>query len=242
MPTRELVSRDLKRVRLGDADVDYVLVRRRGRRGVGLKVDPAGLTVSAPLAVSVASIEGYLRSSERWITQKLAQWDSRKVPAASWSDGAALPYLGRALTLRTATAGRAHVEITGDELKVAVPVLEDPAVRKAVIAWYKRAALAHMAGRAFSIARDAGLPMPRVFLSSARTRWGSCNSKREIRLAWRLVKAPPAIIDYVVCHELAHLRHLDHSRSFWSEVERLCPGHKGLRAELEATDHLYRSF
>jgi len=79
-------------------------------------------------------------------------------------------------------------------------------------------------------------------LSSAASRWGSCNSRREVRLAWRLLKARAELIDYVVCHELAHLRHMNHSREFWSEVERLCPDWRRLRDELEAKDHLYRSF
>jgi hypothetical protein len=63
-----------------------------------------------------------------------------------------------------------------------------------------------------------------------------------VRFSWRLVKAPPPLIDYVVCHELAHLRHMNHSRDFWAEVARLCPDYQRLRDELEATDHLYRSF
>jgi len=115
-------------------------------------------------------------------------------------------------------------------------------VRRAVVAWYRRTALAHLAHRAFVFSRLAVLPPPRVMISSANSRWGSCNSRREVRLSWRLVKAPPALIDYVVCHELAHLRHMNHSREFWAEVGRLCPEYRRLRDELEATDHLYRSF
>ena len=67
-------------------------------------------------------------------------------------------------------------------------------------------------------------------------------TRREVRLAWRLVKAPPHLVDYVICHELAHLRHMNHSRAFWGEVERQCPAYRRLRAELLATDHLYRTF
>jgi len=242
MPTRELVSRDLHRVALGGSEIDYVLVRRRGRRGVGLKVDAAGLTVNAPVSVPLARIEDFLRECERWITKKLAQWGARRVPPASWADGAALPYLGGTLVLRPSRAARSHVELAAGELHVAVREPGDEAVKRAVVAWYRKAALAHLAERTFTLARVGGLPMPRVFLSSAATRWGSCNSRREIRLAWRLVKAPPVLIDYVVCHELAHLRHMNHSPAFWAEVERLCPGHKRLRRELEAADPLYRSF
>jgi predicted metal-dependent hydrolase len=242
MPTRELVSRDLRRLALGAGEVAYVLLRRRGRRGVGLKVDAEGLTVSAPVSVPVARIEDYLRECERWIVKKLAQWGARRLPPVSWADGAALPYLGGTLVLRTQLAPRAHVELADGELRVATREAGDEAVKRAVVGWYRRTALALLAGRAFTFARIGGLPMPRVFLSSAATRWGSCNSRREIRLAWRLLKAPPAIIDYVVCHELAHLRHMNHSPAFWAEVERLCPDHRRLRRELVAADHLYRSF
>jgi predicted metal-dependent hydrolase len=91
------------------------------------------------------------------------------------------------------------------------------------------------AARAVSRPRD-------VMISSAMARWGSCNSRHEVRLAWRLAKAPPELADYVICHELAHLRHMNHSAAFWAEVERQCPGHRELRKRLFATDHLYRSF
>jgi hypothetical protein len=119
---------------------------------------------------------------------------------------------------------------------------EAPEVRRAVVAWYKREALAHLSQRVTELAARAGIAPPRVMLSSAMARWGSCNSRREVRLAWRLVKAPAEMIDYVVCHELAHLRHMNHSRAFWAEVERQCPDYRSLRERLFATDHLYRSF
>jgi predicted metal-dependent hydrolase len=242
MPTRELVSRDLHRVELDGAELDYVLVRRRGRRGVGLKVDATGLTVSAPLSVPLGAIEGYLRDNARWIRRKVAEWGARRAPPAQWHDGALLPYLGRTIALRRQAGARSHAELAGDELNVTSREDGDEAVRRTVVAWYKRLALPHFAERAFVLARAGGLPMPRVFLSSAAARWGSCNTKREIRLAWRLLKAPPALIDYVVCHELAHLRHMNHSPAFWAEVGRLCPDHRRLRGELEAADPLYRTF
>ena len=242
MPALELVSRDLRRLVLGAQTLDYVLIRRRGRRGVGLKVDESGLTVNAPATLPVTRIEALVRESERWVLRKIVEWRSRQVRPVAWVDGTALPYLGRDLQLRVCEDARAGVDLCAGELRASVRTNDEASVRRAVVAWYKRAALAHLAGRAFVLARIAGLAPPRVLLSSALSRWGSCNARREVRLAWRLVTARPELIDYVICHELAHLRHMNHSGSFWAEVERQCPGYRGLREELCATDHLYRSF
>jgi hypothetical protein len=242
MATRDAASRETRALELRGERVDYTLVRRRGRRGVGLKVDAEGLTVSAPLSIPVHRVEHLVRESESWVLKKMAVWRERQVPAPRWEDGAAVPYLGGDLALRFATGRRLVATLEGDALVVSAPEHHPEGVHRAVVAWYKRTALPHLAHRAFVFSRLAGLAPPRVMLSSAGSRWGSCNSRREVRLAWRLLKARAELIDYVVCHELAHLRHMNHSREFWAEVERLCPDYRRLRDELEAKDHLYRSF
>jgi predicted metal-dependent hydrolase len=238
----DLVSSDLRRLELAGGAIDYVLVRRRGRRGVGLKVDETGLTVSAPITMPLGKIEALVRDSERWVRRKVEEWRGRQVPDVRWEQGTWLPYLGRALQLRISPAARSHVALAGDELRVAVREPLEDSVRRAVTGWYRRAAREHLAERVEALSRRAGIAPPRFLLSSAMARWGSCNTRREVRLAWRLVKAPEPLIDYVVCHELAHLRHMNHSPAFWAEVARQCPGYEALRAELFATDHLYRSF
>jgi predicted metal-dependent hydrolase len=242
MGERELVSRDLHRLALAGEALDYVLVRRRGRRGVGLKVDETGLTVSAPATMPLARIESLVRDSEGWIVRKVGEWRLRQVPPATWHDGAPLPYLGATLTLRTVPGARVRAERRDLELRVATPLGAVEEIRRGVVAWYRRSAHAHLGERVATLSQRAGIASPRFFLSSAMSRWGSCNSRREVRLAWRLVKAPPEMVDYVVCHELAHLRHMNHSAAFWAEVARQCPDYRRLRAELFATDHVYRSF
>ena len=242
MPTRELVSRDAHAMALGGERVEYVLLRRRGRRGVGLKVDGHGLTVSAPPTMPHARVEALVRESERWVLKKIAEWKAKRVPVVSWREGAVVPYLGASLTLRLSEGGAARVERRGDELHVRVRTLDEAAIRRAVVAWYKRAARDCLADRLLHLAHAARLVPPRFVLSSATGRWGSCNARREVRLAWRLVKAPLALVDYVICHELAHLRQMNHSAAFWAEVERQCPDYRRRRAELFATDHLYRAF
>ncbi len=242
MAARELVSRDVRRLTLGADPVEYVLVRRRGRRGVGLKVDENGLTVSAPATMPLARIEDMVRESERWVLRKIAEWKSRQVPRVRWEEGAALPYLGSRLMLRVAPGSRASAVLAGAELRVTVREPSQDEIRRVVVSWYRRVARGHLGARLQELARASGLAPPRFFLSSALARWGSCNSRREVRLAWRLLKAPPALVDYVICHELAHLRQMNHSPAFWAEVERQCPDYRRLRALLFATDHLYRAF
>jgi len=242
MQVREPVSRDLKRLVLEGAEVDYVLVRRRGRRGVGLKVDEEGLTVSAPSTMPLARIEALARESERWILKKIAEWSSRKVEPARFHEGERLQFLGGGLALRLATGPRARVERREGELVVVTRGAQPEEVRRAVVRWYKHAAHDYLGERLRALSQAARLAAPVLVISSAMGRWGSCNTRREVRLAWRLMKAPADLVDYVICHELAHLRHMNHSSAFWAEVERQCPDYRQRRARLYATDHLYRSF
>jgi predicted metal-dependent hydrolase len=242
MPTRELVSRDERRLALSGCEVDYVLVRRRGRRGVGLKVDENGLVVSAPSTMPLARIESLARESERWILKKIAEWSTRKTAPVDWREGERLPFLGGGLALRLSTGTRAMAIRRESELHVVTRTGSATDIERAVVRWYKRAATEYLAERVRALSQAARLAMPALTISSAMARWGSCNTKREVRLAWRLMKAPADLVDYVICHELAHLRHMNHSNAFWAEVERQCPDYRQRRARLYATDHLYRSF
>src|SRR3954464_9519264 len=99
MPVGELVSQDTRSLALAEGELAYVLVRRRGRRGVGLKVDENGLTVSAPVTMPVSRIEALVREREAWVLKKIDQWRLRRAPVVDWVDGALLPFLGGGLTL-----------------------------------------------------------------------------------------------------------------------------------------------
>ncbi len=244
-PKRAVTEESTRSIALLGQAVDYKLVRRRGRRGVGLRVDGTGLTVAASLTTPLAAIEQVIAENNRWVLKKLEEWSHRKIVPQRWETGMHIPYLGETLTLMVdvdAGLKRTHVEPLMGHLFVRIKSGESELIEKAVVAWYKKEALPYLAQRAFFYARLHGLLPPRVFLSHANGRWGSCNSRREVRLAWRLMKARPALIDYVVCHELAHLRHMNHSASFWQEVERMCPEYEALKKELDANDHRFRAF
>jgi predicted metal-dependent hydrolase len=109
------------------------------------------------------------------------------------------------------------------------------------VKWYRRHAERHFPERIDHFVPRLGVERPRIFLSDAVGRWGSCNSKREVRLNWRLMQAPPHVVDYVVAHELAHLVHLNHSARFWRTVERICPDYEAARAELAGSSRHFMS-
>jgi predicted metal-dependent hydrolase len=230
-------------IALDGHSVDYLLVRKRGKRGVSLRVDHRGLAVSAGITTPLSDIEKVLNGHRQWVLKKVSEWAHRRIPDMLWEAGVALPYMGDTMPLQLmAASGRDSVERTYSGLLVATREQGAARIAKLVTGWYRREALVHLAQRTFHFARLHGFPMPRVMISNALGRWGSCNTKKEIRLSWRLMKAAPAVIDYVICHELAHLRHMNHSPAFWKEVERMCPDYRALRAELDKADHLYRAF
>lgn len=219
----------------GGHSIPYTLKVSARRRTIGLQVDERGLTVHVPRRVPQHTVESLLQDKSDWIAGKLAKWQSR--PAAlEWQDGTRLHHLGQPvqLCLRQDARSRA-AEFDGNRLHLAVADPDDTAaVQRKVAQWYAKQARTDFARRLELLAAKLGVPTPPLFLSSAKTRWGSCNSKGEIRLNWRLIQASPHIIHYVVAHELAHLKEMNHSPKFWAWVERLCPDYASARRELKA--------
>ena len=200
-----------------------------------LSVDENGLTVSAPWRSSERRIVGVIRDAEAWVLKKLDVWSTFPSRNQSWIQGDKVRYLGRDLSLHLTTDSVVTLAslLDGDRLQIS---LADPAhkdsVKAAVVKWYRRHAQANFSGRIGELAPRLDLPAPRLFLSNARTRWGSCNAKREVRLNWRLIQAAQPTIDYVVVHELAHLIEMNHSRRFWKLVASVCPHYREACAEL----------
>lgn len=226
-----------RRARLGDREVPYVLKRSAKRRRVLFTVDETGLTVSVPWTTSERRIADLLAQGSRWILRKLREYEGRKPPSRLWRDGERIDFLGRQLRLEVSRRqGRPAAQLReGDVLALALSDPGDPQhVREAVVAWYRRHAAPHFGARVAHYATLLDEAVPRVMLSSAVGRWGSCNARREVRLSWRLMQAPGHVIDYVVAHEVAHLRVMSHSIRFWRLVERLYPDYESGRAELDS--------
>jgi hypothetical protein len=222
-----------RRLALAGRIVEYRFERRR-RRTIGLRVDATGLAVSAPRRTPRREIEKFLRSSERWILAKLDEWAGAGKPARLYgTTGEALPLFGRQVTLEV-RAGRRSVTLQAPRLVIEHPEPQRlSAVRELLVRWLKARALDALAPRAAYYAARLGVPMPAVAISNARTQWGVCMEDGRLRLSWRLVHLEPALADYVVAHEAAHLVELNHSKRFWKVVEALYPDWRAARKAIE---------
>lgn len=218
------------RIDLAGQTVAYHL-RRTRRRSIGLTIDHRGLRVGAPLRARQSDIESLIRQHGAWVLDKLADWQQRVVPEKLVvANGSTVFALGEAYTVAITDIGRSVWQIAGQTIylkpsasRCANQLLELALRDKARQIFVERLAI---------YAPQLGVATPPLRLSSARTRWGSCNHKGHISLNWRLILMPLAIVDYVVAHELAHIREMNHSPRFWSVVEQLCPDWQARRKML----------
>lgn len=233
------VETEARTILLGGQNVPYCLKRSTRRATIGFRIDRHGLTVAAPLRTPQSQLDRLLVDRAAWVLSKLGEWQERQPAPLAWQDGEILHYLGGELRL-SLRSGNGRTALEGDDLVVAVPdVADGGAVQKKVQHWYRREAARFFAQRVGHYAARMGLAVPKLTLSGARTRWGSCNSKGEIRLNWRLMQAPISQIDYVVVHELAHILELNHSPRFWAVVAEHYPEWQRARRELRRVGERY---
>ncbi|MDB5808603.1 MAG: hypothetical protein JWN94_725 [Betaproteobacteria bacterium] len=218
--------------------IDYTLKRSTRRRSITLTVDENGLRVGAPSRASQSRVEALLIRHANWIARKLAEWNARRPPPFAWEPGAAIMTLGTPLVLTPDHSITATTRV-GDHLCVVAGAADPVALKEQVTAWLRETAQVWFEQRAAHFSTVLDVRMPRIRLSNAKTRWGSCHPDGRVHLNWRLIQAPPAMIDYVVVHELAHLHEANHSPRFWRRVELVMPDYKERRQALRRESHHY---
>jgi len=222
------------------------LLRRVRRRSIGFIVGTEGLAVNAPKWVSVADIDAALREKAAWILRKLAEQQQRaqrrQAARVDWREGVSVPFLGEPVIVVLDARVTGAVLHTGADALPGVPRLTlhlglpqsaaPEQIRDAVQSWLQRQARRVFEERCAHFAVQLGVRPKRLSLSSAQTRWGSASADGSIRLSWRLVHFGMATIDYVVAHELAHLREMNHSPRFWDVVRAVVPDYERARGAL----------
>ena len=236
-----------REILLNNVLVAYSLTRAR-RRSIGFMVGVDGLSVSVPRAAGTGDIESALRTKTNWILRKLGEQRERgarlQQARVEWCDGTTIPFLGEPVIVVIdphARHGKNSAVLSDDAqtspgLKLHIG-LQAPStgeqLREAVQIWLKRQARRVFEERCQIFTQRLGVRYTRLSLSSAQTRWGSASADGSIRLNWRLIHLAMPTIDYVVAHELAHLREMNHSPRFWAVVRSVLPDFEDARVSLK---------
>ena len=235
---------------LGATRVAYHF-RRARRRNIGFTVGPEGLTVTSPTWVPLYEVDAAVQGKSVWILRKLDDANERRQRIESarieWKDGATFPFIGEQVIV--VLDPRHRFDEVGAVLNTDAAALPGVArmtlhvglphtagtdqVRDAVQAWLMRQAKRLFEERLNHYAPQLGVHWRKLSLSSAGTRWGTAHSDGSIRLNWRLIHFRLPVIDYVVAHELSHLRVMDHSPRFWDTVRTVVPDYAQLRGQLK---------
>lgn len=221
-------------VQLGAHFVTYQLQRSK-RRSIGFLINENGLRITAPRWVNLAEINNAILSKQRWILTKLQEQRlATPLTPTVWTRGATLPFLGQAATLDLQYGVVSYFDSAAQLLILNLPPdAPSEQCKKQVQMWLMDQARRLFSERLAHFANQLGEQFHSFSLSSAKTLWGSCTVQRKIRLNWRLIHLAPHLIDYVVAHELAHLREMNHSPRFWATLGKIFPEYAAARAELK---------
>jgi predicted metal-dependent hydrolase len=210
--------------------IEYPIRRSDRARRARINVSADGVEVVVPRRMALRQVVPFVEEKRPWIERTLRRIrEAEEAAAVRLADGGSVPYLGRSLELRVRVEPgrmRSHVALRGDSLRVAVGSPGADAVRAALEAWYRRRARGEVAPRLDAACARAGTSYTRLSIRAQRTRWASCSSTGAMSFNWRLLLAPPEILDYVVEHEVAHLEVLDHSPRFWRLLGSRSPAYR----------------
>ena len=224
-----------------DFDIEY-----RKRRTMAIQIMPPDkILVISPLGVPEDIIRRRVRSKGNWIVKKLIQLRDIKIktPDRTFTDGQLFLFLGKDYPLYIFKNGRKipKVFFTENRFNMELHEIDHGKMRKAMEKWYRKKADRVINDRVEVYIREIGKRPRIVKVKEQKRRWGSCTAKGDLYFNWRCIMAPPAVIDYVVVHEMSHLAHPNHSKRFWQKVESILPDYKkrrkwlkdnGLRLEL----------
>jgi hypothetical protein len=221
---------------IGPHTVPLKLVRHPRARRYRLRLhDDGSARVTIPRGGSLAEARQFIERSRAWLETQLQRLQSRPRSPRAWPPGVEILFRGEPVRLEA--SGPGQIRFAGETVRADDGTTDwRPAVEKHL----RAVAVRELPPRVIALAARHALAVQRITIRNQRSRWGSCSRRGSISLNWRLVQMPPAVADYIILHELAHLRQMNHSPRFWQEVERLCPDYRAAEAWLKARRQLLR--
>jgi predicted metal-dependent hydrolase len=218
-------------VRVDGRRVPLTLLRSHRARHIRLEYTiERGLVAILPPGASLPGARSFIRQKEEWLRESLAEVASIEdaFPRRPLRSGRRLLFLGRPhrLSIHRRAVEQVRVLRRDDRIELTLPVGWEPEPVEVVREWYRRQASSHIHARVEELSRRIGVRYRRVIVRTLRGAWGLCSNTRTLTFNWRLIMAPPRVIDYVILHELTHLEIFEHSPRFWRRMERRCPNYR----------------
>ncbi|MFC2058201.1 M48 family metallopeptidase [Chloroflexota bacterium] len=213
------------KISLDGRTVLYTIKRSARAKHVRLEIGrEPDLTVVVPRSYRIHRLSKLLEAKRDWILGKLGEYDSvRQKAAEHLKDGDAVHYLGRELTLKIRRNHNGVDAVKLERNTLLVSLKSDDRLESLLERWYRLQADRLIREKAETLSARLGVSYNRIMIRGQKTRWGSCSHKGNLSFNWKLVMAPEPVIDYVAIHELAHLREMNHTKSFWKLVAEHCP-------------------
>ncbi|SJZ82649.1 M48 family metallopeptidase [Selenihalanaerobacter shriftii] len=222
-------------IEFGNSTIEYEVIKS-SRKTIGFEVNPEkGVLIRSPKNLSSHQIKEMVKKKAGWILEKqekLNEVKSKPVPKEFMS-GEKLPYLGRRYRLKVTTKdiqgvslrlyqGKFQIEVSNKITK------EDrrELIHQEVINWYKKHAATKLEERVNKYKKQVGKEPAKIKIKEQKKRWGSCSSLGNLNFNWKIIMAPMSVVDYIVVHELAHLKYPNHSKDFWDLVGTIIPNYK----------------
>jgi predicted metal-dependent hydrolase len=220
---------------------EFTIARSPRRRSISIEIRKAQVVVRAPMGAAQSLLMNFLHEKAAWVRAKISEQQQTlaiQPDPRSYTQGSSIPFMDETLSLVLGRGPRAAITRIDQHLHLLLSsrsrMSDDAQIRQLLSRWYQQQALNILAQKTMRLTQSLALVCTQVTIKATRSKWGHCTSRGAIQYNWQILLAPEAIVDYLVAHEVSHLRHHNHSAEFWALVASVCPTFKADRAWLKA--------
>lgn len=208
-------------IRIENVDVYYTLIFKK-KKNISIKIDLNGdIVVYAPIGIDYIYLENLLIKKKKWILKNI-----NKIKNSPYNSNENIIFLGNKYIIKIEISQKESIGLDNKFIYIKAKNKDDKYIQNMLVSWYKEQAEIILVNKVNILSERCKLFPSKVIIKDQKSRWGSCNSMKEIRLNWRLVLMPNRVIDYIIIHELCHLKIMNHSNEFWMLVKKYIPNYK----------------